>query len=125
MAQATAGMVASSASIKPGEPGGALHRDNIPSSRLTQARRTSAFLSSAMLRRSLSGAAQLSGSCRSQAKQDFSEDESRVANWLVAGITGAPAGTGPQEGVSLITLHWRYRPRTNHGAGATAARLPA
>jgi hypothetical protein len=36
---ATAGMVASSASIKPGEPGEALHRDNIPSSRLTQVRR--------------------------------------------------------------------------------------
>jgi hypothetical protein len=37
-------------------------------------RGTSALLSSAMLRRSVSGAAQLSGSCRSQAKRDFSED---------------------------------------------------
>jgi hypothetical protein len=36
---ATAGMVASGASIKPGEPGEALHRDNIPSSRLTSAGR--------------------------------------------------------------------------------------
>jgi hypothetical protein len=36
----------------------------------------------------------------------------------------APAGAGPQEGVSLIYPALALSPRTNHGAGATAARLP-